>query len=72
VVPAEMLSETGNVTVADSLCDPRDRKPGGAEQFGCLFHPQPLQVGLESHAVLLTEKPAEVSRARKCDLACNF
>ena len=65
----EVLTEAGDVAVADAFGDAGDREPRGAEEFGGFFEAPFLQVGLESEAVLLAKKAGEIARAGEGDLA---
>jgi hypothetical protein len=65
----EMLTEAGDVAVADALGDAGDGESGGAEEFGGFFEAESLQVGLETEAVLLAEESGKIAWAGEGDLA---
>jgi len=67
--PFEMLAEAGDVAVADALGDAGDGEPGCAQEFGCFFESESLQVGLEAEAVLLAEESGEIAWAGEGDFA---
>ena len=58
----EVLTEAGDVAVADAFGDAGDREARGAEEFGGFFEAPFLQVGLESEAVLLAKEAGEIAR----------
>ena len=68
----KVLAEAGDVAVADAFGDAGDGESGGAEEFGCFFEAESLQVGLEAEAVLLAEEPGEIARAGEGDFAGNL
>jgi hypothetical protein len=65
----EMLTEAGDIAVADAPRDAGDGKLGCAEEFGCFFETESLKVGLEAEAVLLAEQAREIAWAGEGDFA---
>ncbi len=68
----EVLTEAGDVAVADTFGDAGNRKPGGAQKFGSFFQTESLQVGLEAEFVLLAEEAGEIAWAGEGDLVGNM